>query len=125
VKKKGVFDVLDANFLCFKNDPDDIESEGVARPLEARNPDLGGTTEFALLSPIDRAHWTTEIVRRAGFHFYERHGSAGALTFRSGCDQIDVPAPISKPPLGDLPPVNRKPSLRDFFAFASHDLPRC
>jgi len=125
MKEKGVFDVLDANFLRLKNDPDDIESEGVTRLLEARYPDLGGSTELALLSPIDGAHRSTEIVRRPRLHLHERHGSPGPLTFRSGCDQIDIPTPISKPPLGNLPAVNRKPSLRDFFAFASHDLPRC
>ena len=125
MKEKGVFDVLDANFLRLKNDPDDIESEGVAGPLEARYPDLGGSTELALLSPVDGAHRSTEIVRRAGLHLDERNGSPGALTFRSGCNQIDVPSSISKPPLGNLPAVNRKPSLGDSFAFASHDLPRC
>jgi hypothetical protein len=35
VKEKGVFDVLDSNFLRPKDDPDDIESEGVAGLLKA------------------------------------------------------------------------------------------
>jgi len=125
MKEKGVFDMLDANFLRLKNDPDDIESEGVARLLEARYPDLGGSTELALLSPVDGAHRSTEIVRRARLHLDECHGSPGPLALGSGRDQIDVPAPISKPPFGNLPAVNREPSLRDFFAFATHDLPRC
>ncbi len=125
MKEKGVFDVLDANFLRLKNDPDDIESEGVARPLEARHPDLGGSTELALLSPVDGAHRAAEIVRRAGLHLDERHGSPGPFTLGSGCDQIDVPAPISESPLRNLPTMNRKPSLGDSFALASHDLPRC
>ena len=125
MKEKGVFDVLYPNFLRFKNDPDDIESEGVTRLLEARYPDLGGSTELALLSPVDGTHRSAEIVRRARLHLDKRDGSAGPITLRSCCNQIDIPAPISKPPLGNLPAVNRKPSLRDFFAFASHDLPRC
>ena len=125
MKEKGVFDVLDANLLRLKNDPDDIESEGVARLLEARYPHLGGSTELPLLSPVDGAHRTTEIVRRARLHFDERHSSARALTLRSGRNQIDVTAPISKPPLGNLPAMNRKPSLRDSLTSSSHDLPRC
>jgi hypothetical protein len=125
MKEKRVFDVLDANFLRFKNDPDDIESEGVARLLEARYPDLGGSTELALLSPIDGAHGATEIVRRARLNLDERHGSPGPLALRSGRDQIDVPAPISKPSLSNLPTMNRKPSLGDSLALASHELPRC
>ena len=125
MKEKGVFDMLDANFLRLKNDPDDIESEGVARPLEARYPDLGGSTELALLSPVDGAHRTTEIVRRARLHLDERHGSPLPLALRSRRDQINVAAAISKSPLCNLPTMNRKPSLGDFFAFASHDLPRC
>ena len=125
MKEKGVFDVLDANFLRLKNDPDDIESEGVTRLLEARYPDLGGSTELALLSPVDGAHRSTEIVRRAGLYLDERHGSAGALTFRSDCDKIDVPAPISKPPLGNRPAVDVEPLLGDALTLTSHDLPRC
>jgi hypothetical protein len=35
VKEKGVFDVLDADFLRVKNDPDHVEPKGVAWLLEA------------------------------------------------------------------------------------------
>ena len=125
MKEKGVFDVLDAHFLRFKNDPNDIESEGVARLLEARYPDLGGSTELALLSPVNGAHRSTEIVRRARLDLDERDGSPGPGALGSRRNQIDVPAPISKPALSNLPTVNSEPSLRDSFAFASHDLPRC
>jgi len=125
VKEKGVFDVLDANFLRLKNDPDDIESEGVARLLGSAISDLGGSTELTLLSPVDGADGAAEIVRRAGLYLDERHGSTGALTFRSGGDQIDVPAPISKPPLSNLPAVDVEPLLGDALTFTSHDLPRC
>jgi acetylornithine deacetylase/succinyl-diaminopimelate desuccinylase-like protein len=125
VKEKGIFDVLDANFLRLKNDPDHIEPEGVTGPLEARYPDFGRSTQLALLSPVDRAHRSTEIVRRTRLYFDERDGPAGALALRSGRDQVDVATAIPEAPLGDLPTVNREPSLRDSFAFASHDLPRC
>ena len=40
-EKKRIFDVLDAHLLRFKNDPDYIESEGVARLLEAGDPNFG------------------------------------------------------------------------------------
>jgi hypothetical protein len=124
-KKKSILYVLNADVLGTENHPYHIKTKGVTRTLKARHPDFGRPAELALLSPVDGAHGTAEMVRRAGLNLDERHGSAGPLALCSGCNQIDVAATIPKAPLGNLPTVNRKPSLRDSLAFASHDLPRC
>ena len=122
MKEKGVFDVLDANFLCLKNDPDHIEPKGVARLLEARHPDLRRSAQLALLSPVDRAHGTAEIVRRARLHLDERDRPSPVTLIARG-NQIDIAAPVSKPTLGDAPSVNLEPPGGDTLAPFSHRLP--
>jgi hypothetical protein len=122
VKEKGIFDVLDANFLRLKNDPDHIEPEGVAGPLEARYPDLRRSTQLALLSPVNGAHGAAEIVRRARLHLDERD-CPSPVTLIARSNQIDIAAPVPKPPLGDTPSVNLEPPGGDTLAPFSHRLP--
>src|SRR5882762_1871263 len=120
VKEKGVLDVLHPYLLRFKNDPDHIEPEGVARLLKARHPDLRRAAELALLFPVDGAHRAAEIARGPGLYLDECDGTTLGLTSR--CDEIDVAAAVPEPSLRDLPPVDGEPPRGDLFALDSHRL---
>jgi len=67
-KEERVLDVLDTDAILSKNDSNHIEPEGVAGLLKPRHPDLRRPAELALLAPVDRAHGSAEIRRRAGLH---------------------------------------------------------
>src|SRR5438034_9583835 len=120
-EKKRIFDVLDAHLLRLKNDPDYIEPEGVARLLEARDPNFGRSAELALLSPVDRAHRPTEIVRRAGFHF-DKSNCSPSVAFVTGGDKIDIPMAVAKSTLRDAPTVHHEPARCDALAPLAHRL---
>jgi hypothetical protein len=104
LNEERVFDVLDSDVISTKNDPDHVESKGVAGLLKARHPDLCGTAQLALLAPIDGADWATEIGGGAGFHFYECHRAGVALGLRR--HEVDVAVAVPESALGDLPPVD-------------------
>jgi len=118
-EKKRIFDVLDAHLLRFKNDPDYIESEGVARLLEAGDPNFGRSAELALLSPVDGAHRPPEIVRRARFYLNEGDRPSGVMLV-TGHDKIDIPMTVPKPTLGNAPAVDLEPASCDALTPLSH-----
>jgi hypothetical protein len=120
-EQKSVLDVLHPNLFRLKNDPDHIEAEGIAGLLKARDPNLSGPAELALLFPVDRAHGSAEIRRLSRFHFNERDHSPSAVS--SSGDEIDVAVPVPKPTLRNLPAVDREPPLRHTLAPPSHGLP--
>ena len=106
-EQKRIRDVLDADLLRSKNDSDDVELEGVARPLESRDPDFCRAAEFALLASADRAHGAAEAVRRAGLHLDECDFPAAALV-RSGASRNQIYVAVTAPEaaLRDLPSVD-------------------
>ena len=102
IKKESVFDVLDADIFCSKNDPDDVESEGITRPLESGNPDLRRSAQLALLPPTHRADRPTKRITGAGLHFDERDGPIG-IQFNTRGHQIDITMSVPKSMLDDVP----------------------
>ena len=114
--------MLDADILFPKNDPDYVESEGVARPLKTRHPDLCGSGQLALLPPVHGSNWSTKSIRLPSFYFNESNGTTG-VPFITSRDEIDIPMAIAESVLRDAPAVNPEPSRRHPLATNTHRLP--
>ena len=123
VEKKSVFDVLDADIFCSKNDPDHVEPEGITGSLETGNPDLRRSAQLALLPPVHCSDRSTERIAGARLHFHERN-RAMRICLTTTRDEIDVAMAVSKTMLDDIPAVDAQPSRRHSFAFDAHRLPR-
>ena len=122
VQKKSVFDVLNADIFCSKNDPDDVEPEGITGALESGNPDLRRPAQLALLSPVHGADGSAEGVGGAGLHFHERD-RARRVGLATTSDEIDVAMSVSKSMLDDVPAVDAQPSRCHSLALDAHRLP--
>src|SRR3954471_3659743 len=123
MKKEGVLDVLDPDCLCPKNDPDHVESEGIARTLKARDPDLRRTAQLTLLPPVHGADRTAKGIIGPRLHFDESDGAVG-IVLRARCDEINIAMAVPEAMLNDVPAVNPEPPRRDTLAFHSHRLSR-
>ncbi len=97
--------MLDADILISKNDPDHIEPEGVSRPLKARHPDLCGSAQLPLLSPVHSSDRPAKSVRLPRLHFDERDRATRVLLLTSR-NEIDVAMPVAESMLGDVPTMN-------------------
>ena len=114
--------MLDADGLTANDDPDDVESKGVTRTLEARYPYFRGAAELALFAPTHRCYWTTERIVSTCLHFHESDRSLDPAWNFAGCDQVDVAVPILESPPRDLPTMDAKPLLRDSLSLQTESL---
>ena len=123
MEKEGVFDVLNPDCLCPKNDPDHVESEGIAGTLKSRDPNLRRTAQLTLLSPIHGTDRTSKGIARPRLYFNESDGAIG-LVLCARSDEIDVAMAVAEAMLDDVPAMNLEPFRRDALAFYSHRLSR-
>ena len=105
MQEESVLDVLHTDLLLFEDHSDHIEPEGVSRPLKTRHPDLCGSAQLALLSPVHSSDRPAKGVRLPRLHFDERDRATRVVLLTSR-NEIDVTMPVAESMLGDVPAVN-------------------